>query len=181
VTNQRNQRKGDFLTFWKWLALITAAGAVVMDLAWRKILNEYLLAAAAASFVELIISMDAEKSLDFMLGCLVPGLLLSIMFYFRMMGAGDIKLLMLLGGMVGHENVLGFLLAVSVAGAVLAGIMMTIYGNWRTRFSYFKEYLLCCFKTQKRFSYRGEWQRGASIHFTIPVCIGVLLWIGGMI
>ena len=88
------------------LVLTVATGAVWMDLRTRRIANEWIITAWIAGLVTQLIRYGAAGVGIFLFGMLFPILALYILFYFHMLGAGDIKLLSAVGGFLGVPAIL---------------------------------------------------------------------------
>lgn len=101
-----------------FLALILALGAVEMDLRSRRIANVWLAAGWAAGFW-IQLSPGGRGAAAFAAGSFLPLALLAVLFWFRMLGAGDIKLLSALGGLMGASAVLQCIFWISVWSGVL--------------------------------------------------------------
>ena len=94
------------------LVLTVATGAVWMDLRTRRIANEWIITAWIAGLVTQLIRYGAAGAGIFLFGMLFPILALYILFYFHMLGAGDIKLLSAVGGFLGVPAILKCIIAV---------------------------------------------------------------------
>ena len=88
------------------LVLTVATGAVWMDLRTRRIANEWIITAWIAGLVTQLIRYGAAGAGIFLFGMLFPILALYILFYFHMLGAGDIKLLSAVGGFLSVPAIL---------------------------------------------------------------------------
>ena len=75
---------------------------------------------------------------------LLPLLLLFPLFLFRMMGAGDIKLLSVLGGLLGTGTILRSMICSFLLGALLSFAFLMACGNLSERLSYFLRYIRAC-------------------------------------
>lgn len=167
------------------LVLTAATGAVWMDLQSRTIANTWIILSWSAGLFSQLIRYGAAGTGIFLLGALTPILVLYILFYFHMLGAGDIKLLSAIGGFLGVPAVLKCILLSFLFGAVLSiGILLTC-GNISQRLTKFFQYFQTYFKQKRKKKimepvpyYDGKWGMEC-IHFSVPVLMGVLLWIGG--
>ncbi len=63
------------------------------------------------------------------------------LFILKVLGAGDLKVLMVVGMFVGWRDGLIIFLLSLVMGAVVAAIQMSIYGVWGKRFRYLNVYI----------------------------------------
>ena len=76
----------------KWFLLFIGCLAVFWDLWKGKIPNALIVAGLSAGWCFQLTDKGIYGALDFLGGAIFPLLLLGILFYFRMFGAGDIKL-----------------------------------------------------------------------------------------
>ena len=161
-----------------FLALIAALGAVEMDLRSRRISNLWLAACWAAG---LCVQMTPGGGgiPAFLEGSALPLLLLAVLFRFRMLGAGDIKLLSVLGGLMGSPAVLFCIFWSFLFGALFSIGVLSACGIWLQRLSYFFSYVKQFLTTKSRVPYRRGNEGAECIHFSVPVLMGTLLWIGG--
>ena len=121
----------------------------------------------------------------FSFGMLFPILALYILFYFHMLGAGDIKLLSAVGGFLGVPAILKCMIVSFLSGAVLSIGIILVCGNLPQRLTKIFQLFPNLFyqkkipeKTEPVPYYDGKWGMEC-IHFSVPVLMGVLLWIGG--
>ena len=177
------------------LVLTVATGAVWMDLRTRRIANEWIITAWIAGLVTQLIrygAAGAEPNLHLRgsdgggvrVECATT-LALYILFYFHMLGAGDIKLLSAVGGFLGVPAILKCMIVSFLSGAVLSIGIILVCGNLPQRLTKFFNYFQTYFtkrKYQKKTEpvpyYDGKWGMEC-IHFSVPVLMGVLLWMGG--
>lgn len=167
------------------LVLTVATGAVWMDLRTRRIANEWIITAWIAGLVTQLIRYGAAGVSIFLFGMLFPILALFILFYFHMLGAGDIKLLSAIGGFLGVPAILKCMIVSFLSGAVLSIGIFLVCGNLPQRLTKFFNYFQTYFNKRKYQQevepvpyYDGKWGMEC-IHFSVPVLMGVLLWIGG--
>lgn len=161
------------------LALLFAVGAAGMDLQTQKIPNIWLCCGWMSGLGYQFLTNQIQGIEGFAAGSLLPVALLWILFIFRMIGAGDIKLLSVLGGIMGVPAILSCLVWSVIFGAVLSAAILIICGDLPQRLNYFTNYFKLYFQTGKRVPYRMEGSRPEHIHFSVPILMGTLLWIGG--
>ena len=111
-------------------------------------------------------------------GFFVPFAAGFLLFRFGMMGAGDSKLLAVIGGMIGFRELPGFLLLVFVSGGGLSLLIMAGTCGFRTRFRRLAAYAGRTLQTGEITSYRKGDSEGL-IHFSVPVLMAALLYAGG--
>lgn len=167
------------------LVLTVATGAVWMDLRTGRIANGWIVISWIAGLLTQIFRCGAAGVGTFLSGALLPVLGLYLLFYFHMLGAGDIKLLSVIGGFLGAREVLKCIILSFIFGAILSIGIILVCGNLLQRltrfFYYFQNYFITrqYDKTAEPVPYRdGKWGMEC-IHFSVPVLMGVLLWIGG--
>lgn len=150
-----------------------------MDLASMKISNFWILCSLAAGLV-FSLSGRGQEPLSCLAGILLPVFLLGWMFYFRLLGAGDIKLFCVLGGIMGGEAVLSCIVYAFLAGAAVSLAVLVSIGGFRDRISYFLEYFSTYLSTGNPEPYRRKGPTPENIHFSIPVFMSVMLYAGGI-
>ena len=87
------------------LSVVISAMAVWMDLKDASVDNGWILFSFMIGFLIQITENGPKGGVIFLAGVAVPVLLLGILFIFHMIGAGDIKLLCALGGIMGPRTV----------------------------------------------------------------------------
>ena len=114
-------------------------------------------------------------------------LLMYPLFKIGAMGAGDIKVFMMIGSFVEMKELLMILILSFAIGALCSLIKLLSEHNGRERIYYFLSYISEVVKT-KQWKIYGEntvqdyeRYRRNKIHFTIPVLFSVALRIGGVI
>ncbi len=161
------------------LALWVAVGAVGMDLQSQRISNGWILVAGILGFCYQFFYPGGRGALAYVAGFSLPLLILWIFFRFRMLGAGDIKLLSVLGGIMGREAILPCMFWSLLFGAMFSVAILSICGSWLSRLLYFTDYIRKYVTTGIREPYRSRREEAEHLHFSVPVLMGVLLWMGG--
>ena len=169
-----------------WFPYLFALGiafpAMVMDLLEERVANTWLLFSLLAGFFLRWIMEGRTGLLLGVQGMALPLLLLFPLFLLKMLGAGDIKLLSVLGILLGREKILSCVCCAFITGAVLSLFLMLKRRILLERIRYFCSYLreLPAGKERKPYRKAGE-KRPEHIHFTVPVCISLVLCTGGVI
>ena len=101
-----------------WLLSGIVLVAAWDDLRSGRISNQLIVAGLLAGFLCQVVQYKAAGIVLFLGGSLLPLLLLGVLFYFRMLGAGDIKLFCVVGGFLGAMDLLKCMLVAVVFGAV---------------------------------------------------------------
>ena len=97
--------------------LIFTFVSAYMDLKWWKVKNEWLLFGLAAGVITHFLQ-ESPGFVSGLLGMIIPFALLIGLYACRKIGAGDIKMFMVTGFMLGHETILPFMLGAMICGAV---------------------------------------------------------------
>lgn len=153
--------------FFHLFPVIVAGTAMIMDLRNAKIDNGWIL---FSMFLGLMICIR-EKGISgvcfFVTGSSFP-LFLIILFLFGMLGAGDIKLFCALGGVMG-------------TGAVFSVLFLITTRSFCERIQYFITYMENCRNAGEIIPYRRkEITAPENFHFTVPVFLSVMLYVGGI-
>ncbi|MDO4615352.1 MAG: prepilin peptidase [Lachnospiraceae bacterium] len=158
-----------FLMTWSYLAALT-------DVMTGKIPN--VLTASGCMAVCLFSLLEGEGSglAECLLGiCVVTAVLLPF-FLLRMIGAGDIKLIMMIGGALGPDHAAEFLFLTMVFGGVISiGMFASGTVSIKERADYFISYCGKFLQTGQRTPYRRK--RGAENYpFSVPVLLALIFW-----
>lgn len=113
--------------------------------------------------------------------------LLYPLFKIGALGAGDIKVFIMVGSFMGTKDFIAVLFSAFVIGAVLSLAKLMIERNGRERIGYFLSYLTDVVRARQWKIY-GEnmvqdyqLYRSNKIHFTVSILFGAVLRIGGVI
>ena len=171
------------------LVLLTAAGAFWMDLRWAKIKNGWIVLCLAAALISRLAEGGPAGLVQGLAGAFMALLLTGWLFAFRMLGAGDIKLLAVLGLFMGPGRLLTCLLYTLAFGAVQAAWILISEGLWRERFQYLLDYIqgeVSRYRAGSSAGYRplpyrrGSVERPENFHFSLPILLSVILYLGGV-
>lgn len=161
--------------------LAAASAAVCFDLGGGRIPNLLNLYVLITGFAFQFLKSGVPGLCASAAGTVLPFLLLYPFFRFRMLGGGDIKLLMAFGAVVGYPEILNILLASFLAGGILSFFVLLFITGFRTRFRYFRNYFLNNMNGQQRISYRKSGKCAENIHFSVPILACTVLYAGGLI
>ena len=106
-------------------------------------------------------------------GCL-PILFPGALYYFRMIGAGDIKLLCVLGMMLGPGGILRCIVRAFLAGGAAALWISLKRKNLFSRLLYLKTYVLAMIREGTRRPYLSEETRDGTFPFSVCILAGVI-------
>lgn len=163
----------------KLAALLLAATAAFFDLRTGRIpnwLNFFGLGAGIALSCVFFPGGTLQGLFGSLLGAGSPFVFLFLPFCLRMIGAGDIKLLMALGALAGWPGILRLLLWTLVFGSVISLGIMARRTGFLPRARYFLQYMRCLFAGIVE-PYRQEGEKQENLHFAVPVLFGTVLWL----
>ncbi len=152
--------------------------AALFDLYEGRIPNGLTVCGLAMGFVWQLFAKGLPGVCVFFCGALLPALVFGLLFYFRMIGAGDIKLLMAAGGFLGVPGVLRCILLSLFAAGLIALFLVIRNRSIVERFT-------CLFTYIREICRGGKWspymvdraEEGAKFCFAVPVAIAVLFCI----
>ena len=160
----------------EFLVLIIAGTAVGMDLVTYKIDNRFILISLASGMIMHARIRGPAGVLDSAGGVLAAFSVLILLFVFRVLGAGDIKLFCVLGTILGPAGILNCIAGSFLLGAVLSLILMIFRGIFAERFLYFAGYVKKTLREGKIRPYREPgMRRPEHFHFTVPVFLACVL------
>lgn len=161
------------------ILIVFATVAVCMDLNRERIDNRLIALGWILGFSYQLIQEGLRGIGIFFAGAVIPILFLYLLFYFRMIGAGDIKLLSVLGGFMGPVAS-AICVGISLAfGAILSLAILILCGNLVSRLRYFTDYFTRLVTTKEVVPYMVSGRRMENFHFSIPILMGILLFAGG--
>lgn len=155
--------------------------AVLEDFRSCKIPNRWILFGLGIGTLALLEEREALY-LDYVIGCILPLILLFLLYCIRVLGAGDIKLLMVCGLFLGKDAVLQVIAGSFLFGGIYAFVRLIRTKSFRQRFGY----LLCYVKRVAAGGrieeyVEGDWEKESVLHFSLCILLGCLPVIGGMI
>lgn len=172
------------------LALVVCAGSALLDLDRMRLPNGWIFICALLAACQRLAACGPPGLGSYFAGAAVPFFLLFPVWLvlYRSVGAGDIKLLMVIGGILGSAAALHCVFRTFLFGSVFSFLLLFSGGSFLPRIHYFIDYLkmICRYGNSKRSGcsgrpvYRKTGEYAESVHMTIPVLMSVLLWIGGV-
>lgn len=160
--------------------VIVAGVSVVMDIREARIDNGWIFFSICMGGILQILQGGADKLFPFAAGTILPFVFLGILFYFRMLGPGDIKLFCALGGVMGIRDIVWCIAVSFLLGAVISVAILIFCGDIRQRFQYFFLYFQDFLHTGKVKPYYRKGMALENFHFTVPVFLSVVLYAGGV-
>lgn len=150
-----------------------------MDLKSEKVSNLWIFLGTILGLIWEICCFGVVGIFRFAAGFCLPLLLLYPLFYFRTLGAGDLKLLAVVGGFLGVREIALCMIFSFCSGAGLALMILIVRRNLTERLCYFFQYFRNLIRTGEIVPYGKSGIRPENFHFTVAVCMGVLFWLGG--
>ena len=112
---------------------------------------------------------------------LLPCLLLYVLFSIGALGAGDLKLLAMVGAFLGTYRTILCMIIAFVAGAAISLAKMCHNGNYMVRMQCLAKYVQDAVRTGKWKRYDSGEDMKNRIHFSLPILISIIvMWIAGM-
>ena len=146
------------------IVLCLVAVAVCMDLKKEKVSNEWILCGWAVGSFWQIWSGGIRGLAVFFLGALLPLTILFLLYYLRMLGAADLKLLSAVGGIIGPKKILVCMLYSFFLGAILAFLLLVARRSLAERLRYFFHYLWNFIRTKEFAPYGLTGNRPENMH-----------------
>ncbi|MDO4273784.1 MAG: prepilin peptidase [Eubacteriales bacterium] len=163
------------------MPVVIAGVAVIMDLRTGRVDNGWILFSLGTGFFIQCMGQGWAGIFEFLSGAIVPLLILGMLFVFRMLGPGDIKLLCALGGIMGPLPIAACILISLCLGAGISSAILISNGGVRQRLHYFTQYFHDFVQSGKlKPYYRKGMSRVENFHFTVPVFLSVMLYAGGV-
>lgn len=169
TSNLRTSRGGFILKYIViFLILIIAT---IQDFRCSKISNILVILGYCVSFIYQVV-----YEVHFLLwlhGILLPIVILFLLFYLKMLGAGDIKLLSVLGGFIGGKDSLQVFIWALFIGAIWSILKLVYCRNVRERLEYFYQYICYFLQNYSRIPYRttNANEKSYTIHFSFAILL----------
>lgn len=155
--------------------------AILCDLYNRKIPNPLIAAGLILGAAWQWSAKGPPGMADFLAGAGAPLLALGVLHYFRMLGAGDIKLMMALGSFLNFSDSLKCIGISFLIAAVFSVAIVFKHRILARRLNYFVQYLHSYKENKRWMPYINKAEDAAYLHFSIPVVLGSICVIGGVI
>lgn len=166
------------------LALIISTGSALLDLEGMRLPNGWTGLCAVLAAGEMVLLRGPSSVGRILAGMAVPFLLLFPVWFvfYRSVGAGDIKLLMVLGEILGPAAILRCVFRTFLFGSLFSLLILFLWGGFRQRLRHLAFYLKNAAASGWKNcpAYRRQKAGIESVHMTIPILMSVLLWMGGI-
>lgn len=158
------------------LTLLILFIAAILDLRTGRISNELILIGYVIGFTFQLLEMGLIGSIAFLLQAVIPIAVLFILFVTRTLGAGDIKLFSVIGGLWSVQITALCIGTSFVVGAAFSLCKLLYHHNLISRLIFFHSYIkeVIHERTLKRYRYDST-NDHCFIHFSIPILIGYLI------
>lgn len=154
--------------------------AVLEDFHSRRIPNWWIVFGFGAGALFLL-EERANPYHYYIIGCLLPFFLLILLYGIRVLGAGDIKLFMVIGLFLGRDKILHIIAWSFLFGGIYAFVKLVRRKNFRQRFNYLCSYVKRVAVSGKAEAYvTGSWEEEITLHFSLCILLGCLPVIGGV-
>ena len=164
------------------LSLLCIAGAaVLLDLQRGRIPNGIIATGILWGGAYQLFANGAMGILLFLGGIFLPLLLFGGLYYFRMIGAGDIKLLCVAGGFLGPSDCFSCITAALLFGGMISLVIILRRHNFSRRLICLSDFINQYSKEKQWSPYLAGVEEDARFCFSLPVLLGILCYIGGII
>lgn len=163
------------------LLMCLATAAVLFDLSTGRIPNGIIAAGLACGFFQKIFTGGLIGVILWLGGAVLPILLFAWLFYFRMIGAGDVKLWCMAGGFFGPSGCFSCIVWSILLGGLFSFVIMLHRHNISQRITFFLTYVSQYSRDKKWRPYAGGTGEDAKFCFSVPILLGIICQIGGSI
>ncbi len=163
------------------LLLCLVGLAVLSDLASGRIPNGIIAAGLACGILYQIFTNGVVGIILYLGGIVLPILIFGLFFYFRMIGAGDIKLLCMAGGFLGPSGCFACVKWSIFIGGIISLSIMLHRHNMEERLLFFAEYVSQYARERQWRPYISGAKEEAKFCFSVPILLGILCQIGGSV
>lgn len=169
------------ITIHEMVLILIAVLAAESDLLWRTIPNTLVLGGMLCGMAGSVVSGGLPGLGKSLCGMALPFLMLSVLFYFHMIGAGDIKLFMAAGSFAGPSGILQILVNSFLAGGVFSLVILIKRDNFIPRLHYLAGYIVQLRQQSLRFkerpaSYLDGTGEDGRFCFALPIGLCILYY-----
>ncbi len=155
------------------LCLALLAAAAVMDCKASKISNRLILGGLAVGFLFQVTESGIWGAGVFLINVSIPVILCYLLFLMRALGAGDIKLFSVVGGICGFQMLFQTVAASFAIAACMSLWKLLYHRSVLLRLSVFGSYVSQCLASGKILKYPRESEgKQHIIHFSIAILVG---------
>lgn len=152
-----------------------------MDIQTNKISNRLILSGLFLGCIRNLSEYGWKGSIYFLIQISLPVFVFYLLFLMHALGAGDIKLFSVIGSCIGLGGLLKIVIVSFFAGAVFSFILLIRNKNLYNRMIYFSGYVRTALFTKSiaRYEYQSDGKQNY-IHFSFPILIGYIMYLGGI-
>lgn len=166
--------------------ILLLAATVIMDYFFDKIYNEWIIIMFVTGMSYVIRINGPEGIIKALVSMTIPFMILYPLFMIGGLGAGDIKLLSVMGCFFTAKEIFACVFISFLIGAVFSLLKMAAERNFLQRMEYLLSYVCDVFRNREWKLYEEEVQdrkekNKGKIHFAFPVLLGVMLIKGGFV
>lgn len=173
------------LTCYQYLLILLLLAAVLMDFAYDRIMNGWILFGILIGLSFRFLEYQWHGLYGAAVSMLLSFIFLYPVYKINGLGAGDVKLFLMLGSFVPAEVQVRIMISSFIVGALFSIGKLMAEDNLKERMRYLFSYLADVFH-RRQWKLYGEELRldyrtyiSNKIHFALPVFISVALWMGG--
>lgn len=156
------------------LLLCLAGAAVLADLKTGRIPNGIIAAGLGCGMFYQIFENGPAGAVLYLGGAALPVLVFAGLYYFRMIGAGDIKLLCMAGGFFGPSGCFSCIVRAVFLGGAISLALMLLRRNAGQRAAFFAEYVEEYSRERRWRPYAENAGEDAKFCFSVPVLFGII-------
>lgn len=151
--------------------------AVYYDITVGKIPNKLLIISLLGLIINIITNNKVKNTpFDYILGLIFPFISLFILFRIRVLGAGDIKLLSLIGAFTGIGRIIQVLIYTAISAVIYGIILMIIQKSIYSRIKSLFRYAVSFLKTGNLENYQTYIAyKNSQLCFSLCIAIGYIV------
>ena len=152
--------------------------AIYSDYTSYKVKNSIIWSGLSIGIIVQFFYNGLDGIFQWFLGISLPICLLWFLFRYRMLGAGDIKLFSVIGGLYGPLAVINIIILAFLAGGLLSIIRLIQVRNFKSRLQYLAVYIQNQYEKTGIEKYYIKERDGTkmTIHFAVAIGIGVFVY-----
>lgn len=152
-----------------------------MDVRTGKISNRLVMSGLFLGYIRSLSEYGWNGSIYFLIRISIPVLVFYLLFLMHAFGAGDIKLFSVISSCIGLEGLVKVVVFSFLVGAVFAVCILIRNKNLYSRIVYLSGYVRTALLTKSisKYDHASDGKQNF-IHFSIPVFIGFIMYLGGM-
>lgn len=156
-----------------FVSLTLLSVAVVMDIQSFRISNRLIISGFISGLFLQVLEAGVKGLGVFILNVSIPIILFYLLFLIRVLGAGDIKLFSMIGGIWGFHLLIVTIVVSFLVGAGISLCKLLYHRNLISRLWVFKEYICQIMLAGRLLKYpKKSQEENHVIHFSIAILIG---------